>query len=163
MRISAMTLCLALSVLAAGIEAPCPARGETQAKPEGTAIGSQVSDVGAGAPAARTGEPGLAVEEIVICAAVKDRVPTGVADTFPSDIYGLNCFTKVTGARDVTAIKHVWYRGEAVAAEARLAIKGSPWRTWSYKAMRDDWRGPWRVDVISPNGLVIASRKFYLR
>jgi hypothetical protein len=162
-RISAMNLCLALWVLVAGIGAPCLARGETQAKPEGAAVGTQVSDVGAGAPAARTGESGLRVEEIVVCAAVKDRVATGVADTFPSDIYGLNCFTKVTGARDVTAIKHVWYRGETVAAEARLAVKGSPWRTWSYKAMRDDWKGPWKVDVVSPDGSVIASRKFYLR
>jgi hypothetical protein len=137
MRISLVVLCLALAGLSVGPAVPYAAQAETQT--------------------------GLRVEEIVVCAAVKDRTPTGVADTFPSDIYGLYCFTRVAGAGDTLAIKHVWYRGETVAAEARLPVRGSPWRTWSYKAMHDDWKGPWKVDVTSPDGSVIASKKFYLR
>ncbi|MFZ1947456.1 MAG: DUF2914 domain-containing protein [bacterium] len=157
MRMPPVVLWLALVGIGAGLGALNSAQGETLSEPKAGPEGATPGAVG------QAGNAGLTVEEIVVCAAVKDRVATGVADTFPSDIYGLYCFTRVAGAKDPLAIKHVWYHGETVVAEARLAVKGSPWRTWSYKVMRDDWKGPWKVDVTSPDGSVIASKRFYLR
>lgn len=109
---------------------------------------------------------GLGVEQLVFCAAIKDRSPAGVADTFPADIYSVYCFTRVVGAvgaGDTTVIRHLWYRGETIAAERRLVVRSSPWRTWSAKEMRKDWKGDWRVDVVASDGTVLASKKFYLR
>ena len=106
---------------------------------------------------------GLAVEEIVFCAAIKDRRPAGVADTFPSDIYGVYCYTRLVGAVGPTSVTHVWYRGETRVAAKTLAVKASPWRTWSLKEMPEEWKGEWRVEVISPDGAVLASRKFVTR
>jgi hypothetical protein len=113
--------------------------------------------------AAAGGKAGLAVEELVFCAAIKDRSPAGVADTFPADIYSVYCFTRLAGTRGATAIKHVWYRGETKIGEMGLAVKSLPWRTWSTKEMRKEWKGDWRVDVLGPDGSVLASKKFFLK
>lgn len=106
---------------------------------------------------------GLAVEDLVFCAAIKDRSPAGVADTFPADIYSVYCFTRLAGTRGTTAIKHVWYRGKTNAGEMSLAVKSLPWRTWSTKEMRKEWKGDWRVDVLGPDGSVLASEKFFMK
>jgi hypothetical protein len=106
---------------------------------------------------------GLAVDEIVFCAAIKDKQPTGVADTFPSDIYGVYCYTRLVGAAGPTSVKHVWYRGGARVTAKTLAVRASPWRTWSLREMPEEWKGEWRVDVVSPDGEVLASRKFVTR
>jgi hypothetical protein len=106
---------------------------------------------------------GLAVEDLVFCAAIKDRSPAGVADTFPADIYGVYCFTRLTGTRGATAIKHAWYRRGTKAGDVGLAVTRLPWRTWSTKEMRKEWKGDWRVDVLGPDGTVLASKKFFLK
>jgi hypothetical protein len=117
----------------------------------------------AGSPAATVATANLAVQELVLCAAIKDRSPAGVADTFPADIYSVYCYTRLAGTGGTAAIKHVWYRGETKAGEVRLAIKSLPWRTWSTKEMRKEWKGGWRVDVVGPDDTVLASKKFYLK
>jgi len=107
--------------------------------------------------------PGIRVEPMVFCAAIKDREPAGVADTFPSDAYGIYCFTRVVGAPGSTSVSHVWYRGEALVASRSLAVRASPWRTWSLIELKEPWKGDWRVDVLSAEGEVVASRKFATR
>jgi len=114
-------------------------------------------------PAATGSKVGLAVEDLVFCAAIKDKSPAGVADTFPADIYSVYCFTRLAGTRGATAIKHAWYRGETKAGEVGLAVKWLPWRTWSTKEMRKEWKGDWRVDVLGPDGAVLASKHFFLK
>jgi len=106
---------------------------------------------------------GLAVEELVFCAAINDRSPAGVADTFPADIYSVYCFTRLAGTRGAAVIKHVWYRGGTKVGETGLAVKSLPWRTWSTREMRTEWKGDWRVDVLGPDGTMLASKKFFLK
>jgi len=125
----------------------------------GAAGVSVAAEPGRGGPEA----PGLSVGEMVFCAAIKDKAPEAVADTFPSDIYGVYCFTRIVGARDTTSIRHVWYRGAEKVGERRLAVRSSPWRTWSSKEMREEWRGEWTVEVVASDGRPLASKKFFLK
>jgi hypothetical protein len=104
----------------------------------------------------------LEVGEISLCAAIQDRMPVGVADTFPSDIFGVYCFTRIVGAEDTTAIVHRWYHGDTKVAEVELGVKSSNWRTWSRKRMIPEWRGEWKVEVVTGDGSVIASKEFTL-
>ena len=122
------------------------------------AITGEVTQVG-GSPA----KLDMTVEELVLCAAIKDRSPAGVADTFPSDIYSVCCYTKLAGSRDTPSITHVWYHGRTKMAEMKLAVRSLPWRTWSSKQMRKDWKGEWKVEVVTSDGVVIASKKFFKR
>ena len=106
--------------------------------------------------------PVMRCEQMVFCAGVKDKVPVGASDAFPSDIYRVYCYTTVVGAEDTTAVVHNWYRGETKMAAVDLKIKGARWRTWSSKRMAPGWQGRWRVDVTTADGVVIESKEFSL-
>lgn len=104
----------------------------------------------------------LEAGEISLCAAVQDRVPVGVADSFPSDIFSVYCFTRIVGADDTTTVVHRWYHGDTRVAEVELVVKSSNWRTWSRKRMMPEWSGQWKVEVVAADGSVIASKEFTL-
>ena len=105
---------------------------------------------------------GLRVGEMCFCAAVKDRAPIGVADTFPADIFSIYCYTRILGAKDTVAIVHSWHRGGSRVTDVKLDVRSSQWRTWSHKKMAPQLRGDWRVDVVAPDSSIIASKKFFL-
>lgn len=111
---------------------------------------------------ALSGEITLSVDQMDFCAAIKDRAPVTVADTFPADIFSIYCYTRVLGAHDTTAVVHSWYRDSTKVAEVELAVKSPVWRTWSSKKMIPEWRGEWKVEVTAPDGSVIASKSFFL-
>jgi hypothetical protein len=105
----------------------------------------------------------LKVDQMDFCAAVRERSPIGVADSFPSDISAIYCFTRVAGAQDTTAVVHRWFRGETRVVDVDLPVCSGLWRTWSRKRMLPGWQGQWHVDVVDPDGSVIASKRFFLR
>jgi hypothetical protein len=108
-------------------------------------------------------EADINVDEMVFCAAVKDRNPVGVADTFPADIYSLCCFTTITGVKDTTVIRHRWHWGGKPLADVELPVRSAHWRTWSRKRMLPGWKGEWRVDIIAADSAVIESKRFVLK
>jgi hypothetical protein len=112
--------------------------------------------------ASDSGLVGLSIDEMVFCAGVKSRSPVGVADTFPSDVFSVFCFTRILGAKDTTAVVHTWYHGDRKMASIELPVKSPLWRTWSSKKMWSELRGQWRVDVTTLDGTVIDSRNFRL-
>jgi hypothetical protein len=105
---------------------------------------------------------GIACEQVVFCAGVKDRAPVGVSESFPSDVFSVYCFTTIVGAEDTTTVMHNWYYQDTKMATVDFLVASPRWRTWSSKRMMPDWRGPWRVDVTTSDGTVIASGKFTL-
>jgi hypothetical protein len=104
----------------------------------------------------------LEVREMAFCAGIKNKAPVAVADTFPSDVYSVYCFTRIVGAKDTTAVVHTWYHEGEKMAGVRLPVRSAVWRTWSSKRMWSELRGEWRVDVTTPGGEVIESKKFHL-
>ncbi len=106
--------------------------------------------------------PGLRVDEMVFCAGVSSRTPVAPADTFPSDIFSVYCFTRIVGAGDTTRVVHRWYHGDENLASIELPVKSPLWRTWSSKRMASGLRGEWKVDVTELDGTVIRSGSFHL-
>ncbi|MCK5125380.1 MAG: DUF2914 domain-containing protein [candidate division Zixibacteria bacterium] len=98
--------------------------------------------------------------EAVICSAVEDREPVGEGSQFGSEVERVYFWTKVTGVETETTIRHVWlYKGEEIA-DVALTVKGSPWRTYSYKSMIPEWTGEWAVKVVGEDGDVIVTKTF---
>lgn len=94
----------------------------------------------------------------VVCTAVADRAPVGAADRFPASVGSLTCFSEV---RDGTGkVVHVWIRGDREVAAIELRARGERWRTWSEKRILPEWTGPWRVEVRSEDGTVLAKAEF---
>jgi hypothetical protein len=45
-------------------------------------------------------------------------------------------------------------------ADVELPVKGSPWRTYSYKTIPPEWSGSWEVKITGPDGNVIKDITF---
>ena len=105
----------------------------------------------------------LSVEESAIALDVIDRMPAGSDSTFVASVGRVYCWTLVAGAEGEVAIHHVWFHGDQEMADIELRIGGSPWRTWSNKAIMPEWTGAWRVEVRDSAGNVIETIRFTVR
>ena len=149
-RTSSITLCALGAILFAALMlAGCQA---TSDEPETTPASSET-------PATSS----ISVGRMVFCRAVKDREPQEAAEAFPVDIGRVYCFTEILNAgTEETYVIHRWYLGDKLMAEVKLKAQGEYWRTWSYKSVTPEWKGGWRVDVVSAAGEVLKSGSFTL-
>ncbi len=102
----------------------------------------------------------LSVEESAIALDVIDRMPVGSDSTFVASVGRVYYWTRVAGAEGEVAIHHVWFHGDQEMADIELRLGGSPWRTWSNKAIVPEWTGAWRVEVRDSAGNVIETIRF---
>jgi hypothetical protein len=102
----------------------------------------------------------LSVAESSVATNVVDRMPTGVATTFPSSVGRVYAWSRVEGAQGQTTVHHVWIHDGVERADLELSIGGSPWRTWSNKAIVPEWTGDWRVEIRDASGNVLETIRF---
>ena len=102
----------------------------------------------------------LSVSESSVATNVVDRMPTGVANMFMSSVERVYAWTRIEGADGETTIHHVWIHDGVERADLELRIGGSPWRTWSNKAIMPEWTGDWRVEVRDGGGNVLETLRF---
>ncbi len=112
------------------------------------------------APQGVSAQSGLTVPESSVATSVVDRMPSGVAMTFQADVGRVYAWTRIQGAEANTTIHHVWIHGDVERADVALSIGGSPWRTWSNKAIVSEWTGDWRVEVRDAGGNVLETIRF---
>ena len=112
------------------------------------------------APHGVSAQGGLTVPESSVATMVVDRMPSGVAMTFPANVGRVTAWTRIQGAQGNTMIHHVWIHGGVERADVELRIGGSPWRTWSDKAIAPEWTGDWRVEVRDGRGNVLETMRF---
>ena len=103
---------------------------------------------------------GLSVSESAVATNVVDRMPVESGTSFRADVGRVYAWTRVTGAEEGTTIHHVWIQDDIERADLELQIGGSPWRTWSNKAIPPEWAGDWRVEVRDSGGNVIETLSF---
>lgn len=102
----------------------------------------------------------LSVAESSVATNVVDRAPTGVAMSFGADVERVWAWTRIEGATGETTIHHVWIHNGVERADLELRIGGSPWRTWSNKAIPAEWDGDWSVEVRDGGGNVLETIRF---
>ncbi len=57
-------------------------------------------------------------------------------------------FTQVTGAKDSTAVEHVWYHNGNSVQKTVLPVKSVSWRTYSKRTLTPEISsGEWKVEV----------------
>jgi len=108
-------------------------------------------------------QSGLTVPESSIATMVVDRTPTGTSMTFPASVERLYAWTRIQGAAAGDIVHHVWIQGDVERADIELRVGGSPWRTWSNKAIMPEWTGDWRVEVRDARGNVLETIRFTVR
>jgi hypothetical protein len=98
--------------------------------------------------------------ETAVCTGVEDRMPVGEADIFPAEVGAVYLWSRIIGFEGDTMIKHVWFcRGEEMA-EVQLPVRGTAWRTYSYKTILPEWTGDWVVKIIDASGEVLKAVPF---
>ncbi len=112
------------------------------------------------APGVASAQAALTVTESSVATSVVDRMPSGASTTFQADVERLYAWTRIEGAEGGTTIHHVWIHGDVERADLELRIGGSPWRTWSNKAIPQEWTGDWRVEVRDASGNVLTTMSF---
>jgi hypothetical protein len=107
-------------------------------------------------------KPPTAMEiETVLCTGVEAREPVDKEKAFPADVGRVYLWTKVTGVVDEeVTIHHVWLKEGEEMADVELPVKGSPWRTYSYKTIPPEWAGNWEVKITGADGDVMKSVAF---
>lgn len=102
----------------------------------------------------------IKVEEIKFCTGIENRQPVGVNTSFANTVERIYCYTKIVGASQPTSVAHIWFYNDEEIARVDLNVKSNNWRTWSSKKIQNSWTGKWRVDVVSSEGDLLASKEF---
>ena len=97
--------------------------------------------------------------EVKVGTGIETHNVVGAAETFPAETQRVYGWTRVTGATDVTGITHVWSLGGKEMSRVDLKVKGSPFRTWSYKTVAG-MPGNWLLEVKDDQGVVLGSASF---
>ncbi len=98
--------------------------------------------------------------EAQICTGIQERMPTGMAETFPPEVGQVYLWCKITGSAGETTVKHIWsFNGKEVAT-VELAVKSSPYRTWSAKKIMPHMTGDWSVKIVDAQGNTIKEMAF---
>lgn len=109
---------------------------------------------------AAAGEHSLEVREFTLARGVADREPTGVTDSFNREDARAYAFARIGNDAEPATLFFVWRRGEKVHAVYTSTIGTSKrWRVWSTVSLRP---GPWKVELVTQSGKIIAERSFYI-
>src|SRR3990172_6096049 len=65
----------------------------------------------------------LSVPEIVVATDIERSKPIGAAERFPSTVGKLFCFTRITGAKGETSVRHLWFYGDRLMSEVLSPVK----------------------------------------
>ncbi|MBK8870065.1 MAG: DUF2914 domain-containing protein [Elusimicrobia bacterium] len=84
------------------------------------------------------------------------RTVQGEATSFDPSVE-VHYLTRVKSETVPTTINHVYSVDGSEVASVPLAVKGSPWTTWSRKTV---WPGEWKVELKDESGAVIETKNF---
>ncbi|MFQ5586751.1 MAG: DUF2914 domain-containing protein [Thermodesulfobacteriota bacterium] len=110
-------------------------------------------------PSIVRGEVNPSVEAAVVGTGVESLTPIGAAESFPSSVERVYCYSKILDGEGTT-ITHRWYYGENVVAEVPLAIGSPRFRTYSYKTILPHYAGNWKVEIVSEEGEILETLAF---
>ena len=89
-----------------------------------------------------------------------DHQPLNPAVVFSVSAGKVVCYTVFGEIRERTEIYHVWYYRDKLIAKKKLVLEAPQWSTYSSVQLRDNDKGPWRVDILDPSNTIIATLRF---
>ncbi len=107
-------------------------------------------------------KPGISISRIFICEGIANREPVAVDSVFVG-VERVYCFTDIKGAKAVTHVQHIWYRGSEEMARIKLGVRAERWRTFSSKEIIPEWAGDWRVVVLDAEGNKLSQISFQIK
>lgn len=130
-------------------EAASPPATPTAAEP---AASVPAADAPAATASAKEAAARVEIKDAAVCQDVVDRAPVGSADVFSKDLPKVYCFCRVVDMQGEGTIVHNWYYQRTLKSAIKLPVRGTNWRTWSYKAMSPEQAGEWMVEIMTESG-----------
>lgn len=111
------------------------------------------------APAAKEAA-GFEITRLVVATGVDNRIPVGIAETFPASTPKVICFLDAKDIAADTDVTFVWILNGKEILKTTLKLKAGPkWRTRAGKNLNNQ-KGDWKVEVRNAAGAVIKDVQF---
>ncbi len=110
------------------------------------------------AAASAGGSPRLAAA--YMCEQITDAGPENRAVVFSSSEGKIYCFCYFDTVPEKAVIYHDWYHGDRLATRRKLAAEPPSWKGYSSMQLRETDKGPWRVEIIGPDGRRLETVRF---
>ena len=102
----------------------------------------------------------LTLGEAVMCEEIKDRKPVNKTVVFSIASRKAICFTSFSKVPKKVIIFHNWYKYDKLIAKVRLRLTPPQWSSFSSIPLKEKDKGPWRVEVIDPEGKLLSVLRF---
>jgi hypothetical protein len=112
------------------------------------------------APPAAVGAEGLHLAEAVMCEGIVNFKPLHRSAVFAVAAGSITCFTAFDVVPDTVEVYHDWIKRDTVVYRKKLVLKPPNWSSISSIKLREDDKGPWRVEIRDPEGRLMALLRF---
>ena len=102
----------------------------------------------------------LHLDRAVMCESIHELDPVNPAIAFSNALGKISCYTYFDSVPDKMFVYHHWYFRDKSSAKIKLFLQPPAWRTFSTIQLRDADKGPWRVEVLGPDGTVLDVLRF---
>lgn len=117
-----------------------------------------LSSTGAGIAETDNNDPTLVLA--VMCETIENYLPMHPAVVFSIARDTIICFTSFDPVPETTDIFHKWYRQDRHVSTTKLTLKPPKWSSFSSMQLRNIDKGPWLVDIVNIDGLVLQTLRF---
>jgi hypothetical protein len=151
-----MKIKIALSVFAAMIAIlAANSFGQDMIKP-----GDDTTTESAPPPESAPAPATLTLVAATMCESVENLAPHNQAAVFSISVGSVSCFTLFDPVPETTVVYHKWYKRDRLSTTQRLTLEPPKWRTYSSIYLREADKGPWRVEIVDPEGGVLKVLRF---
>lgn len=91
---------------------------------------------------------GTTLVRSVICEGITSFAPFNPAVVFSINLGRVSCFTEFDPVLEETTIHHKWYFRDRLTTRKKLTLKPPRWATFSSVQLRQEDKGPWRVEIV---------------
>jgi hypothetical protein len=108
-----------------------------------------------------TGIPAtLVLEKALMCESIEEAGPVNPAVAFPISIGTVYCLTAFNSVSQKTHVYHHWFRRDNVSTRIRLAVNPPRWSVYSSVRLREEDKGPWRVEIRDESNTLLQTLRF---
>ena len=104
--------------------------------------------------------PTVRLVRAVMCESIDGYEPKYIAVAFSINAGRISCYTLFDDVADTTVVDHKWYRQDELVTSKRLTIKPPKWATYSSIQLREEDKGPWRVEIWNAQSQLIKTLRF---
>ncbi len=106
------------------------------------------------------GKPKIVLERAVMCESIENFKPVNPAVVFSISQQEVYCYSNFDPVYEKSYIFHKWFKKDKLIFTMRLTLSPPKWSSFSRIQLRDEDKGPWRVEVRDGTGRLLNTLRF---